>query len=142
MRDEIKNIRDVWNEGYERLLHEARTSGAVDMLASDDERRRHPRFRVVTHDVVAMERGAVQVEDMSLSGLAFRCGSDLQSGEELTVSLANVFSTETEVLACERLPKDGPGGAPRFRVRCRFKDEEHGLQFLTLTLELERVERS
>lgn len=140
VRDEIHNIRDVWQEGYERLLKDARKSGTVHQRDAVHERRVHPRFPVASRDVSAAEERGVRLQDMSISGLAFESANAHYPARSLTVSLANVFSTETEVLACEALPSRNPDGPVRYRVRCRFLDEEHGLQFLTLTLELERVE--
>lgn len=139
MRDEIHRIQDVWQAGYERLVEEARAKGLLARREDEPERRRDPRFPVGSGDVSAHGVGPVEVEDMSVSGLAFRSPRSYLAHRALTVSLANVFSTETEVLACDRLP-GSEEAAPRYRVRCRFKDGEHGLQFLTLTLELERIE--
>ena len=139
VRDAIHSIRDVWQAGYERLLADARAKGLLAGRKGGAERRRDPRFPVASGDVSAAGAGAVELEDMSISGLAFRSARSYLAHRTLTLSLASVFSTETEVLACERLP-DGGDSPPRYRVRCRFKDGEHGLQFLTLTLELERVE--
>jgi len=143
VRDEIRNIRDVWFEGYQRLLEEARAGGRVRVLASADERRQHPRFAVGSQDIATARETSVQVEDMSVSGVAFRSPFAYFSERPLTLSLASVFSTQTDVLACEPLDADpdDPDRAPRYRVRCRFRDAEHGLQFLTLTLELEHIEK-
>jgi PilZ domain len=141
VRDEIRNIRDVWQAGYQRLLEEARGGGRVRVLASDDERRAHPRFPVRSEDIASPSEGRLAVEDMSVTGLSFHSREPYGAEQPLTVSLANVFSTETDVVACERL-ETPPDAAPRYRVRCRFRDEEHGLQFLTLTLELERLEQA
>jgi hypothetical protein len=141
VRSEINNIRDVWYEGYQRLLEEAQARASVQILPATDERRRHPRFRVRSRDVGTPREPVVAVQDMSISGVCFEGQADYYPARQLILSLANVFSTESDVVACERLPRVAPEAPVRFRVRCRFRDEEHGLQFLTLTLELERVER-
>lgn len=141
MRDAILNIRDVWQEGYQRLLDEARERGDVQMRGGLQERREHPRFPVRSGDVTSPEQGPVAVEDMSITGISFFTPVDPATRRELTLSLANVFSTDLDVLACERLP-DEADGTPRYRVRCRFRNPDHGLQFLTLTLELDRIERT
>jgi PilZ domain len=141
VRDEIRNIRDVWQAGYQRLLDEARGGGRVQVLPSNDERRRCPRFPVRSEDIASPQEAPLAVEDMSITGVAFRSRERYAPQRPLTLSLANVFSTVTDVVACEPLG-DPLDGAPRYRVRCRFHDEEHGLQFLTLTLELEHIERA
>ena len=142
MRAEIKNLRDVWWEGYQRLLVKAEAAGAVGSRSTTHERRQHPRFPIRSEDVSTSAEGVLTVRDMSLSGLAFETGVHYEADRRLLVALAGVFSTETDILACDRLPEDSPEGSPRYRVRCRFRDEEHGLQFLTLALELENLEQA
>ena len=141
MRKEIRNIRDVGYVGYERLLGEARARRTIRMLDAGDERRRHPRFPVHTDVIASPAEGVLAVADMSITGLAFRSDRLYIPEHPLTLSLANVFSAVVDIVACDRI-SDPALTPPRYRVRCRFCDEEHGLQFLTLTLEVERIERS
>lgn len=139
MREDILNIRDVWQEGYQRLLEEARASGQVQVLDPSQERRGYPRFTVHSSDVATRDGEPVDVRDMSVSGLSFVTANDHVSQRYRTLSLANAFSTEIDIVACDRLQDNGEG-APRYRVRCRFRNLDHGLQFLTLALELNRIE--
>jgi hypothetical protein len=141
VRDEIRNLHELWFEGYQRLLREARARAAVSDLIGPDERRGHPRFRIGSQDVTTNHERPLALRDMSITGLAFESARGYFTDRQVTLSLANVFSAETEVLACDPLAPEAHGG-PRYRVRCRFRDEEHGLQFLTLALELERIERT
>jgi PilZ domain len=140
MRDDVPDLRAVWLAGYRRELEQARARGCVYELAPVAERRGQPRIRIHSRDVAAPGAGPLEVKDMSVTGLAFRSGRAYAPQRPLTLSLAHVFSAETDVLACER--QDDRRDPPRYRVRCRFRDEAQGLQFLALTLELERLEQA
>jgi hypothetical protein len=140
MRNEIRNIRDVWLEGYRRLLKQAQAEGRIVPNADPHERRRHPRFLVQTADVSTPREHPLAVCDLSWCGVAFDSDQEYFPQRPLTLELAGVFSTEAEVLACDRRPEAG-ANPHRYRVRCRFRDEAHGLQFLTLALELHEIER-
>lgn len=145
MREEILTIRDVWLAGYRQRLAEERAAGRLEMLPEGDERRRFPRVRVTGGNVAAEELGPVEVLNLSASGLAMASPVPFAVDQPLTVSLANVFSTETRVVRCEPLAApagDKPAGAPQlYVVRGQFADADHGLQFVTLALELDRLER-
>lgn len=140
MRAAILTIRDVWQAGYQRLISEALADGRVQIRPDDKERRSEPRFCLEGRNVLAPDLGPVTDVDVSATGVALTSGVPAPVGSRLTVSLANAFCTETTVVDCQpasaaRDPESG------YLVRGRFIDEAHGLQFVTLALELERVER-
>jgi PilZ domain len=117
-----------WEEEYERLLNEAIAGGIVSILPSGSEKRRHPRFRLaeqVPHDVV----------DLSISGLAFYAQRPFTVGHTIMVSLHQILAIQAQVLGCD--PLSGADAPAPYKIRCRFTDEDYGLRFLVLAMEME-----
>jgi hypothetical protein len=139
-RNELKNVQDVWLDGYRRLLAEAQADGHVHMLAAESEHRRHPRFELSTADVTSQDEIELVIENMSRSGLTFLDSNARAQNSTLSLSLAKVLSAEVRIVACEAVP-EATEGLSRYRVRCCFVDEGQGLLFVTLALELLRIER-
>jgi hypothetical protein len=142
MGDLGHSIREVWWQGYLRLLGEAVAGGSVALRPPHQERREYPRFQLRSQDIATPGTTPVEVHDISVSGLAFRGDRTYFRSRPLTFSLARVFSAETDVLGCELVANAYSREIPTYRVRCRFRDDEQGLQFLMLALELDRIERA
>jgi hypothetical protein len=142
MNDLGHSIREVWWQGYLRLLGEAVAGGSVSLRPPHQERRQYPRFPLHSQDIATPGTTPVDVYDISVSGVAFRGDRTYFRNRPLTLSLARVFSTETDVLGCELATDIHSREIPVYRVRCRFRDDEQGLQFLMLALELDRIERA
>jgi PilZ domain len=136
MRNAMLNVRDVWSQGYRRLLDQAQLHGALPARGAGAERRADPRFPIASPLVTVPGEGGATIQDMSVSGVAFRAERRSEAGRRLSCSLAKVFSAEAEVVGCEPLGGSDAGSRGGYRVRCRFRNPQHGLQFLMLALEL------
>lgn len=128
-----------WEEEYERLLAEATESGRVSVLPSHSEQRRHPRFRLPGGQILVTEPVPHEMADVSISGLAFYAQRQFEAGQVIRVSLRKIIAIEAEVLGCDAVNGGAPG---TYRVRCRFTDEDYGLRFLVLAMEMDREQPS
>ncbi len=137
MSEGMLNLRDVWYSGYLRFLAEAQERATIVVLSPSHEQRKHPRFPIDEGQFTSATGRPIAVWDMSISGLCFYATESMTPGTVLEICLATVFCTAAEIVACEQL--DDPNTP--YKVRCRFTDEEQGLQFLTLALELLQLER-
>jgi len=125
-----------WEEEYERILNQAIEGGEVRVLPSGSEKRRHPRFRLSSSQILVTEPVPHDVVDLSISGLAFYAQRPFSMGQLIMVSLRQILAIQAEVLGCD--PLSAPDAPAPYKVRCRFTDEDYGLRFLVLAMEMER----
>jgi hypothetical protein len=128
-----------WDEEYERILNEATSEGRVHVLPQGSEKRRHPRFKLQSAKILVTEQVPHEIVDLSISGLAFYSPQPLPVGQLIMVSLHEILAIQAEVLGCDTMT--GPEAPAACRVRCRFTDENYGLRFLVLAIELEGQRR-
>lgn len=125
------------DEAYHRILAESRRKGDLKEEGGAGERRRHPRVRVNPADLPADLDPWVFAIDISISGMAFFADEPVPVGESVTLALSERLSVEAEVVACHTEPPEQPGGPTRYRLHCRFADEEQGKRLLVAIKELE-----
>ena len=123
-----------WDEEYERILSEAIHEGWVRILPAGSEKRRHPRFKLESAEILVTEQVPHEIVDISVSGLAFFSPRPIPTGRMIMVSLHQILAIQAEVLGCETL--EGPDAPAPFKIRCRFTDESYGLRFLVLAMEM------
>ena len=125
-----------WEQEYERILQDATRRGRVQILPSQSEKRKHPRFRLNGGKVLVTEQVPHDVVDLSVSGLAFYSDRAFTVGQSILMSLRQILAIQAEVLGCD--PLSGPDAPAAFKVRCRFQDVDYGLRFLVVAMEMER----
>lgn len=124
-----------WEEEYERILAEAKDGDRVSILPAGSEKRRHPRFKLPDSQVLVTEPVPHDVADLSISGLAFYATRPFEVGQVIMVSLYQIIAIQAEVMGCDPLDNDS---GKAFRIRCRFTDQDYGLRFLVLAMEIDR----
>jgi PilZ domain len=129
-----------WEEEYERFLDEALRERRLRILPAGSEKRRHPRFKLNATQILVTEQVPHDIVDLSISGLSFFSDRTFDEGQRIMVSLRQILAIQAEVLGCETL--SGPDLPARYKVRCRFTDEEYGLRFLVLAIEMDTARPS
>lgn len=124
-----------WEEEYDRILDQAIGGGRVEILPSGSEKRRHPRFRLPSGKILVTEQVPHDIVDLSVSGLAFYAERPFPVGQVIMVSLRQILAIQAEVLGSDAVTGGAQDGA--YKIRCRFTDEDYGLRFLVLAMEME-----
>jgi PilZ domain len=127
-----------WEDEYERILDQARSGGRVRVLPSGSERRRHPRFTLGQGEILVSEQVPHTILDLSVSGLSFYSERPFGAGQLLTISLRQLIAIQAEVLGSDVL--SGPDAPAPYKIRCRFTDEDYGLRFLVLAMQMDAAE--
>jgi len=124
-------------DAYRRLLEQCRSRG--DVLGDPDggERRRNPRLRVHPNRLAQPLSPWRLAIDVSANGMAFYAEEPPATGASVRIALGNLLEAEAEVLACQEVPLHLLKDPARYRVRCRFTDEEQGLRMLVAIKEME-----
>jgi hypothetical protein len=126
-------------ESYRSLLEECRRRGEVLGDAGGPERRRHPRLRVHPARLTQALSPWRLAVDVSANGMAFYTDVAPAAGQSVRIALGNLLEAEADVLACQEVPLHLLQDPARYRVRCRFADEEQGLRMLMAIKEMEGV---
>ena len=129
--------RDDLDGKYERILEEGRLRGDLQDEPVEEERRRHPRIRVNPGDLPVEIDPWVFAIDVSISGMAFYSDQPVEDGERVTIALGNELAVDAEVVSSQFEPGDNPYLPSRYRLHCRFADEEQGKELLVRIKELE-----
>ncbi|MBI3993669.1 MAG: PilZ domain-containing protein [Candidatus Lambdaproteobacteria bacterium] len=126
-------------EAYQRLLAECQKRGEVLDEPLGHERRSNPRVRVHP-DRLAQPLSPWRVAvDISANGISFYADERPAAGQPITIALGNLVEAQADVLACQEVPLQVLHDPARYRVRCRFADEEQGLRMLVAIKEMEGV---
>lgn len=125
-------------ERYAQIL--AETQSAEPAPAATMERRNAPRVSVVCGDVAVNATFPVTTIDISTTGASFLSEQPFKAGNEISLSVAKVFSLEATVVGCEMEETDSTFMETRYRVRCKFTDETAGMELLVLSKEYETIE--
>ena len=123
---------------YERLLANARSRGDLLDETSGQELRRHPRMRVRVNHVPQPMGPWPMAADISLSGMAFHTSEPCEAGRVVDITLGPDISVAAEVLACDEVPVLHEPA--RYRVRCRFADDDQGMRLLVALKEMETLQ--
>jgi len=104
------------------------------------ERRTQPRLRIESGMLPIDINPWVFAVDISVSGMSFFTEDPVPVGERFTITLGHEAFAGAEVLLC-RLEEEASSYQPaRYRVNCRFTDEDEGKNMLVRIKELEGVE--
>lgn len=124
-------------ESYERLLQECRSRGELLGAIEGDDRRRHPRVRVRPDRLPQPLSPWRLAVDISATGMAFFADEPCDAGRPIRIALGEHLAVDADVLACQEVPLEVLHDPTRYRVRCRFTDEQQGLRMLLAVKEME-----
>jgi PilZ domain len=122
---------------YERVLEQSRRSGDLLEEPAGKERRQNPRIRVKPEQLPADLDPWVFAIDISISGMAFYADEPVQPGKRVTIHLGDTADADVEVVGCREEQVSGYQQPARYRLHCRFADEEQGKRLLVAIKELE-----
>ena len=124
---------------YARVLETSRRKGDLLEGPAGEERRAHPRVRVNPGDLPTELDPWVFALDISISGMAFYSDEPVAPGKTVSVNLGEELFAEAEVLNCQAEESGSPQHPTRYRLHCRFADEEAGKRLLVTIKDLERT---
>lgn len=131
-------IEETLTERYEQVLEESRRLGQLDDSPEEQrERRQHPRVQVDRGKLPADIDPWVFAIDISISGMAFYSDEPVFAGDVVDVQLRDEEPTHVVVLKCEAEHPDQPGAPARYRLACKFKNEDEGMALLVRIKEME-----
>lgn len=82
----------------------------------------------------------VTTVDVSTTGACFLSEHAFLPGSRISISIADVFSLDATVVACDMEETDAMFLETRYRVHCSFDDESQGMEMLVVAKEHELVE--
>jgi hypothetical protein len=126
------------NKIYRRLVEDGERHGALEPKGSGSERRKQPRFRANATELTVRAELKVAAIDVSVSGLAFHSQFPVQIGQALNITVANLFTVDSEVVFCHLEEANEDFTQTLYRVQCRFPEEEQGKYLLVMIKELEK----
>jgi hypothetical protein len=124
-------------QSYQHVLEQCRSQGDVLAEAAGQEQRGHPRLRVHPARLAQPLSPWKLAVDISATGMAFFVEKPPALKSPIRIALGDQLEAEADVLACQEVPLDVLQDPPRYRVRCRFTDEEQGLRMLVAIKEME-----
>lgn len=124
-------------DAYQHLVDECRRRGEVLDEPVGYDRRRHPRLRVRVNKLAQRISPWPLAIDISAAGMAFYTNEPADTGHHVRIALGDSLAAEADVLACQEVPLDLLRDPVRYRIRCRFADEDQGMRMLMAIKELE-----
>ncbi len=125
-------LKDEWEQEYEQLLEEGKSSGELSTVPEDEEKRNSPRFRILSGAVWIRMDTSFDVIDVSVSGISFYSDQQFELGQVLAVTLGKAFKIEAEIVHCELAEPDPNSGEARYLTRCHFLDKHSSMRFLLM----------
>ena len=134
--------RDNLHSRYSRIIEEESSETPTpDGVPPDGiERRRHPRIEVKPGDLPVLLDPWVFAIDVSISGMAFYSEEEVEAGKVINITLGHMMYAEAEVVNCILEEPASPYHPARYRLNCRFLDENQGMELLVKIKDLESVE--
>lgn len=129
-------------EAYQRLLEQCRKRGELLEEPTGEERRRYPRVRVRPNRLMRPLTPWRLAIDASPTGIAFYSDEPTDAGRSVRIALGDELAVDVDVMACQEVPLERLHDPARYRVRCRFADEEQGLRMLIAIKEMEATQAS
>lgn len=126
-------------ERYAQIIAKAGKQTARQGLAPALERRGAPRM-LVTCQVSVNATFPVTTVDVSATGACFLSEHAFSPGSKISINVADVFSLDATVVACEMEETDAMFLETRYRVHCHFDDESQGMEMLVMAKEHELMD--
>ncbi|MEE8436048.1 MAG: PilZ domain-containing protein [bacterium] len=118
-------------------IDEAREDQEPLPAGSGAERRKATRLDANTTELTIRTELKVHAIDISVAGLAFFSKFPVQAGQQLQITLATMFTVDAEVVNCVLEDQDPDFLDLRYKVQCKFPEEEQGKYLLVAIKELE-----
>lgn len=129
--------KSVARDRYARIIADGAKARAA--LPSSGERRGAPRVALTSGDMTVNVNVAVSPLDVSVGGACFFAERAFDPGSRIEVSVASVFTVPAVVVGCAMEESGSDFLEVHYRVRCKFEDEDAGMELLVLAKERERV---
>ncbi len=71
-----------------------------------------------------------------MGGVAFHSHRRFAVEQTISVAIRQILVIQAIVVGCDEV-EPAADGSPRFKIRCRFAEEDYGLRFLVLVMEME-----
>lgn len=126
-------------QNYQLLIEESISSGVVKIGKNGDEMRKDPRFRVRDGAISVRIEPTFEILDLSATGMAFLSDISFKPGTSITLFLEETMGMQANVIGCVMLETDSDMLETRYRVQCRFDNEEHGRRVLLMMSEVDKL---
>ncbi len=126
-------------QNYQLLIEESISSGVVKIGKNGDEMRKDPRFRVRDGAISVRIEPTFEILDLSATGMAFLSDISFKPGTSITLFLEETMGMQANVIGCVMLETDSDMLETRYRVQCRFDNEEHGRRVLLMMSEVNKL---
>lgn len=108
---------------YEELIGVGANTGKIDMQPPEDDRRKHPRFKLEGTQLTIAVHLIVSAIDISRSGVSFYSNYSFTLGQLFALDIGQVFSVTAEVTECTLEETDPNVMEAHYRVRSRFLED-------------------
>ena len=126
-------------QNYQLLIEESISSGVVKIGKNGDEMRKDPLFRVRDGAISVRIEPTFEILDLSATGMAFLSDISFKPGTSITLFLEETMGMQANVIGCVMLETDSDMLETRYRVQCRFDNEEHGRRVLLMMSEVNKL---
>ena len=126
-------------QSYQMLIEESIASGVVRIGKNGDEQRKAPRFQVKDGAISVRVEPTFEIIDLSATGMAFLSDISFKPGSTITLFLEETTGVQAFVIGCVMMETDPDLLETRYRVQCRFDNEEHGRMVLLMMSEVNKL---
>ena len=126
-------------QNYQMLIEESVTSGIVKIGKNGDEMRKDPRFKVRDGSFSVRVEPTFEILDLSATGMAFLSDISFTPGTTITLFLEETTGVQAFVIGCVMMETNPDLLETRYRVQCRFENEEHGRRVLLMMSEVNKL---
>ena len=127
------------DRNYQRLIEEGLSTGSLEIRDNGNEMRNDPRFQVEKGALSVRVEPTFDIIDLSASGMAFQSEFAFKPGTVITLFLEDKMGIQAQVIGCFMVETDSDMMETRYRVQCKFENEEHGRQAMLLMSEVNKL---
>ena len=124
---------------YQILIEESISSGMLKIGKNGDEMRKEPRFQVRDGAISVRVEPTFEILDLSATGMAFLSDIAFTPGTIITLYLEETTGVQAFVIGCVMKETDPDFLETRYRVQCRFDNEEHGCRVLLMMSDVNKL---
>lgn len=127
------------DQAYKDLVEQGLSSEAIEIRDNGNELRRDPRFEVEDGSLAVRVEPNFDIVDLSVSGMAFLSDIPFTPGSNITMYPENTMGIDAMIVGCFMVETDSGLMETRYRVQCRFENEEQGKQVLLMMGDSEKL---
>lgn len=126
-------------QSYQLLIEESISSGVVKIGNNGDDKRKAPRFKVKDGAISIRVEPSFEILDLSATGMAFLSEISFTPGTTITLFLEETTEVQALVIGCVMKETDPDLLETRYRVQCRFDNEEQGRKVLLMMSDVNKL---